>query len=325
MRPHLLIYGTIAIDTLVTPKGRVDCVPGGSGLYAALAARLFTADTVLLGVVGDDFPMFWKDEFEMRNGIDFRWVAKRPGRTFSWTGCYETDMNRRTTLRTEGGVQADWKPTLHEELRGAKILALANVTPRLQMCLLEQCLASEPRPVFIASDFMKSWIERERDMTDQLLNHSDLALMNEEEALSFSGQSSITAAGEYILSAGPRYAIVKQGSNGSLLFHRRKGEDDVQVFSFPASDIPCTIDPTGAGDTYLGALCGYLAHLVRTNPPELNDILQGMHYATVAAGKCCTAFGTLALAKLTSTQLQTATEQYKAKLSATPERWWPHG
>lgn len=51
MSNKALIYGTIAIDTLITPAGRANSVLGGSGIYAALAARLLTDDMALVGVV----------------------------------------------------------------------------------------------------------------------------------------------------------------------------------------------------------------------------------------------------------------------------------
>ena len=97
MNGRALIYGTIAIDTLITPGGQVNSVMGGSGPYAALAARLVTDKVDMVGVVGDDFPAAWEKALELR-GVSMEHVAHEPGQTFAWTGQYEADMNKRTTV-----------------------------------------------------------------------------------------------------------------------------------------------------------------------------------------------------------------------------------
>ena len=88
MNNRALIYGTIAIDTLITPAGRANSVLGGSGIYAALAARLLTDEMALVGVVGTDFPQEYKMAMEVR-GVSMQHVAQVEGETFAWTGQYE--------------------------------------------------------------------------------------------------------------------------------------------------------------------------------------------------------------------------------------------
>ena len=51
----LLIVGSVALDSIETPWGRVAQVLGGSATYAALAARLWTPAS-MVAVVGSDFP-----------------------------------------------------------------------------------------------------------------------------------------------------------------------------------------------------------------------------------------------------------------------------
>lgn len=304
---RLLIYGTMGLDSVSTPAGSTTDEPGGSALYAALGARLTAYDSALLGVIGDDFP-----EQQMKNleasGVTTRFIERRPGRTFSWAARYEADMNQRTSLRTEEGVQQDWNPRLPEQLADSGVLVLANVTPRLQITLLDQFAK---RPFFVATDFMKTWIERERDLTEQLLARSDLALMNTEEALAYSGEDDVLSAGHRILAAGPRYVIVKCGSEGSILFtHEVPGIHEERYIKLPAGKIPQAIDPTGAGDTYMGTLCGCLSYACRADRrPNLWDILRAMVYATVAAGECCTQFGAAALLGLTRETLQQKAEK----------------
>ena len=51
----LLVFGSTALDSIITPKKKNPRLLGGSGSHAAVAASFFTAPK-LVGVVGTDFP-----------------------------------------------------------------------------------------------------------------------------------------------------------------------------------------------------------------------------------------------------------------------------
>ena len=297
MNGRALIYGTIAIDTLITPGGQVSSVMGGSAPYAALAARLVTDKMDMVGVVGDDFPDAWTKALEVR-GVSMQHVARERGRTFAWTGKYEDDMNNRTTVERIEGVQEHWKMQLSPELQACSIAVATNVTPRLQCRMLEQC----PQACFRMADSMKSWLLREPEYATELLKTVDLMLMNDEEAQCWAQTDDSLEAGEKLLEAGPRYAIVKHGSAGSTLFHRTE-EGDIQLFRCPAYPLKHPKDPTGAGDSYMGALAGYLTGCLHGGNPTWEDMKRGVAIATVIAGAVCEKFGTISLFALTRHEL----------------------
>ena len=305
MNNKALIYGTIAIDTLITPAGRANSVLGGSGIYASLAARLLTDNMDLVGVVGTDFPKEYKLAMEAR-GVSMRHVAQEEGETFAWTGQYENDMNNRTTVRTVEGVQEHWLMQLSPELRECAIAVATNVTPPLQFRMLEQCEAAR----FKMADFMKSWIIRERDYTHKLLQCVDLALMNDEEAREYAGTDDSIEAGYKLLEAGPRYAVVKHGSAGSTLFHKT-GDGSIRLFRCPAWPLIRPADPTGAGDSYMGALAGYLTHCLDKGTPTWEDMKSGIAVATVVAGATCEKFGTVSLFSLKRNDLAQRLAEFK--------------
>ncbi len=292
MSNKALIYGTIAIDTLITPNGRANSVLGGSGIYAALAARLLTQDMALVGVVGSDFPQEYRLAMQAR-GVDMRHVARAEGQTFAWTGKYESDMNHRTTVSTIEGVQEHWEMQLPDELKDCAIAVATNVTPPLQYRMLAQCRHA----TFRMADFMKSWIIREREYTEKLLSCVDLALMNDEEAREYAGTDDSLEAGYKLIEAGPTYAIVKHGSAGSTLFAKSE-EGNVRLFRCPAWPLVHAADPTGAGDSYMGALAGYLTHCLKNGKPGWEDLKTGVAVATVVAAATCEKFGTVSLFSL---------------------------
>lgn len=306
MNNRALIYGTIAVDTLITPNGRANSVLGGSGIYAALAARLLTNNMDLVGVVGTDFDTKYRLAMEAR-GVSMAHVAQVEGQTFSWTGRYEEDMNNRTTVQTIEGVQEHWNMQLSHELQQCALAMATNVTPPLQYRMLEQCTNAR----FRMADFMKSWIIREREYTHKLLSKVDLALMNDEEAREYAGENDSLAAGYKILEAGPRYAIVKHGSAGSTLFHRSPS-GAIRLFRCPAWPLVNATDPTGAGDSYMGALGGYLTQCLNNGNPTWEDMKRGVAIATVVAAAVCEKFGTVSLFALNRRELAARIEQFRS-------------
>ncbi len=304
MRERALFIGTIAIDTLETPQGKANSVLGGSAPYATLAARLLTAELDLIGVVGDDFPTEYGLALETR-GVSLKHVERRKGNTFAWRARYEQDMNNRNTLSTDEGVQEGWMPRLSPELQQHALAVATNVRPHIQLSMLRQCTGA----VFSMSDFMESWIHRERDAVDDILKHVDLALMNDSEVRAFAHTDDALEGGYALLAAGPRYAIVKHGSAGATLFHRTPA-GETRLFRCPAWPLVHPKDPTGAGDAFMGALAGYLTGRLNGGKPGWEDMTRGMAIATVVAAAVCETFGMVSLFSLSRSELAHRIEQF---------------
>ncbi len=300
-----LFIGTIAIDTLQTPQGRANSVLGGSGPYAALAGRLLSSDIDLLGVIGSDFPPEFALALETR-GVSLRHVERREGgKTFAWCAEYEDDMNKRRTLSTTEGVQEGWQVQVPAELRGHELAVATNVRPHIQLAMLRQCEGA----LFSMSDFMESWILREREAVDEILSLVDLALMNDGEACAFAHTDDPLEAGYALLAAGPRYAVVKHGSAGATLFHRTP-EGEIKLFRCPAWPLVRPKDPTGAGDAFMGALAGFLCSCLNAGNPRWEDMKRGIAIASVVAASVCESFGMVSLFSMSRSELARRIEQF---------------
>jgi sugar/nucleoside kinase (ribokinase family) len=129
------------------------------------------------------------------------------------------------------------------------VVFLANIQPELQLEVLEQV----PDAEFIACDTMKLWLDTARPGLDRLFRRVDCVLMNDEEAVQFSGERFLPSAARAVMSYGPRAVIIKRGENGSLLFTKDR------VFLAPAHPLETVRDPTGAGDAFAGGLMGAIA------------------------------------------------------------------
>src|SRR5688572_8798625 len=105
MVPHMsiLVVGSIALDSIKTPFGQAQEVLGGSATYFSYAASFFSS-VRLVAAVGADFPQQHTDLLKRRN-ISLDGLQRvSGGKTFRWTGLYESDMNSAKTLATELNV-----------------------------------------------------------------------------------------------------------------------------------------------------------------------------------------------------------------------------
>lgn len=292
----VLIVGSTALDSIKTPVAEGHRLLGGSASHAALAASFF-APVKLVGVVGDDFPQAYLELFRWRK-IDLTALELRKGKTFFWAGEYEPDMNRRRTLKTVLGVFETFKPDLPEPHRTAKVVLLANIAPALQLHVLEQM----HKPRFVAADTMDLWLNTALGDLLKLLRRVDALILNDSEARHLTGEINLLRAAIKITKLGPKYVIIKKGEHGAILW------DGSRPFIAPAYPLANVVDPTGAGDTFAGALVGYLAS-ARTSLPVA--IRRGMIYGSVVASFCCEGLGLERTAKLTRQQIERRVTELK--------------
>src|SRR5438128_5365549 len=247
VRP-ILVVGSVALDAVHTPSESASEILGGAASYFCLSAAMF-APIRLVAVVGEDFPAEHKRLLESRN-IDLSGLQVRRGKTFRWTARYTgVRLENRETLDTQLNVFAGFHPTLPPAYRDSKVVFLANIQPELQLEVLEQV----PDAEFIACDTMKLWLDTARPGLERLFRRVDCVLMNDEEAVQFSGERFLPSAARAVMSYGPRAVIIKRGENGSLLFTPDR------VFLAPAHPLETVRDPTGAGDAFAGGLMGAIA------------------------------------------------------------------
>ena len=253
----LLVVGSVALDDIEAPGGKVQGVLGGAACYFAVAARYMTAVRAV-GVIGNDFPEEHL-EFLRSREIDVEGVYRADGPTFRWGGRYHDSMNQRDTLFTELGVFEGFEPDLPEHYRDSPYVFLANIHPGLQTNVLRQANA----PVFAAMDTMNLWIDTTRDDLLETLSLVHGLVINDEEAQQLTGESNLVRCAEGIRALGPQTVIIKRGENGALLF------DAEGIFAAPAFPLEAVIDPTGAGDTFAGGFMGAIARAGDTEPETL--------------------------------------------------------
>jgi sugar/nucleoside kinase (ribokinase family) len=261
----LLVVGSVALDSVETPFGSNSDALGGSAVYFSYAASILHPVQVV-GVVGSDFPQEPLDELAARS-VDLSGVERREGESFRWKGKYSYDLQNRETLDTRLGVFADFEPRIPEAFRDAKLVFLGNIDPELQLAVLDQI----HEPTLVACDTMNYWISSKRDTLLELMRRIDVLLVNDAEARELSGDWNVYRAARWIVDAGPRMVVIKQGGFGAVLY------EGGRLFYIPAYPLDDVFDPTGAGDSFAG---GFMGHLARTNDLSPDNLRRAMVYGS---------------------------------------------
>ncbi len=294
----LLIVGTVAFDELITPFGESGRIMGGSATYAGLAASNFMSDIQLVSIIGEDYPQEYLNRFSKRN-MDIRGIKTvEGGKTFFWKGKYHNDMNSRDTLETQLNVLAEFDPELPEAYRNTEFLMLGNLTPAVQMKVLEQM---NERPKLVVMDTMNFWMDNSWDELMEVLKKVDVLTINDEEARQLSGEYSLVKAAQKIHSLGPKYLIIKKGEHGALLF----GEGE--VFFAPALPLEEVFDPTGAGDTFAGGFIGFLAH---SRDISFENMKRAVIFGSALASFCVEAFGVERIAEINTGEMNARVQEF---------------
>ncbi|WP_009964934.1 PfkB family carbohydrate kinase [Verrucomicrobium spinosum] len=301
----LIISGSVAIDNIKTQVQSQEGLLGGSAPYASLSARLFGEAVHLVGVVGHDFPAAHLDMLTSR-GINLDSLERNSGESFTWTGEYHEDMNNRSTLKVGINVLENWLPKLSPEAAKAKFAVLANMSPDNQLQTLEQCTEVE----FVAADTMDLWINIANERLHDVMKKLDLLVINDGEAKQFAETTNLIEAGRRLQAKGPKYVVVKRGEHGSFLF----GNGPSEFFACSAYPLSAVHDPTGAGDSFLGGMIGWLAANGKSKP-TFADLRTAVAHGSVAASFTCEAFSTQRLQTVTLDEVKGRLEELRAYTS----------
>lgn len=288
----------MAYDAIETPFGKIDKIVGGSATYVAYAASNFVKPVQQISIVGNDFEQSILDDLISR-GVEIEGVEMVKDKpSFFWSGKYHHDMNSRDTLVTDLNVLADFKPIVPESYQGTEFLMLGNLTPAVQISVIQQM---KVRPKLIVLDTMNLWMEIALEDLMKVLTMVDVLMVNDSEARQLSGEFSLVKAANKILGMGPKFLIIKKGEHGALLFH---GE---HVFYAPALPLEDVFDPTGAGDTFAGGFIGYLA---KTKDISFENMKTAIIVGSAMASFCVEKFGPQRLQEITKADIDNRIKQF---------------
>lgn len=287
----LLVVGSLALDTIETPFGKITDALGGSAVYISVSASYFVKPIRLVGIVGSDFPDTALQYLESREiDLDGLQIVEG-GKTFRWGGRYHYDLNIRDTLYTELNVFEHFKPIIPDAYKKSSYICLGNIDPVLQQCVISQI----DNPRLVVGDTMNFWINGKRNELLKALEMMDVIVLNDSETRLLANEPNLIRAARIIMNMGPKMVIIKKGEHGAVLITRKT------VFSAPAYPLENINDPTGAGDAFAGGFIGWIA---KTDDLSEENLKRAVIYGSTLASFCVEEFSIERLKTLSYLEIQ---------------------
>ncbi len=291
----LTVFGSTALDTIRTPTKVLKGVLGGAATFAGISASYFIK-TGLIAVVGKDFPKKYYNI--LAKNLDLRGFKVDNGKTFHYDGSYDKTLSTRTTLKTELNVLENFKPTVPEEYRKSEYVYLANNDPKQNAELIKEF----DNVKFSMCDTIEFWIAHKKLSVIKMIKSVDAVVINDEEAKLLTKEHNLIKCAKKMMNWGAKYVVIKKGEHGSLLFY-----DDV-IFPSVAFSLEDIVDPTGAGDSFAGAMIGYLANKRNTN---LSTIKKAVIHGNVLGSFAVEKFGLDGILNLKKSQIEKRVKHYE--------------
>ena len=295
----LTVFGSVAFDTIGTPTKVLKNVLGGAATFASISASFFVKPG-LIAVIGKDFPKKYHKILSKR--LDLKGLSIKDGKTFQYSGVYDKTLSSRRTLRTDLNVLKNFKPTVPDSYRKSEFVYLANNDPDQNTALIKEF----DNVKFSMCDTVDFWISTKRSSVIKMFKQVDAVVINDEEARLLTKEFNLIKCAKKIMNYGPKYVIIKKGEHGSLLFFK-----DL-IFSSPAVSLENVVDPTGAGDSFAGAMMGYLTNKKKT---DLTSIKKSVVFGNVMGSFAVEDYGTRGLLRVKKLDIKKRMSQYEKMIS----------
>lgn len=252
------VVGHLSIDKILLPSRTTPfIVLGGAAAYTTFAVRRLGATASVISKVGGNFPeayLWWLKQ----EGIDLSGVIKQADQpTTSFQLDYSGDLGERTlSLKGKGApitladVPADLK---------AKSIHVAPIANEVSYDVIEHLshradvVSLDPQGLLRSFDEAGN-VADNASFDKRILGLIDIYKSSQSEILLLTGQSDLKEAIKAVHDFGVGTVIVTLGAKGSIL--------SVEGAQFNISACPSQVfvDPTGAGDVFIG---GFLTEYLK--------------------------------------------------------------
>jgi sugar/nucleoside kinase (ribokinase family) len=293
----LTVFGTVALDTTRTPFRTETRILGGAATFASVSSGMF-APTSIVAAVGSDMPAEHIRALSSK-GIDTKGIIIIQGsKTFHYDSSFDYDLSNRTTNKTELGVIAGFDPVIPEEYIKSDYVYLANNDPKQNIKILRYF----QNPRLVVCDTIEFWINGSRDDVVKMIEMTDGVVINDNEARLLCKEANLAKCAKKIMSWGSKFAIIKKGENGAILFTK-----EGLVFPAAAFFLDEIVDPTGAGDSFAG---GFLGHIARKGVMDFATMKEAVIYGNVMGSFAVEDFGIKRLLSITKDDVENRYGKY---------------
>lgn len=245
------VVGHFAIDTIKLSGNHAPVETlGGSAAYSSLVVQFLGGTASVISKVGEDFPTAYL-ELLAQKGVDLTAVIKVAG---AKTTRFELEYSRNLASRILR-LKAKAPPiTVADVPKGlqAKTVQIAPIAGEISHEVVEylrrcgEVLALDPQGMLRSFD-SEGNVVLHSNADLKLLALIDVYKSSVEEILASTGLSDVKAAMTAVHDLGVRIVFVTMGAKGALL------STENTVFQIPVYPCRRYVDPTGAGDVFMGA------------------------------------------------------------------------
>jgi sugar/nucleoside kinase (ribokinase family) len=254
----IAVVGHFAIDSIRLPsRSSPFVVLGGSVTYVSFVAKRLEASAAIISKVGGDFPeayMWWLGQ----EGIDLSSVIRlEDEQTTRFDLAYSKDLANRT-LRLKSKASPIEITDLPQPLK-AKAVHVAPIDGEISCEVVEhlkkhtEVLSLDPQGLLRRFDKSGKTTCRLR-VDKHLLSLVNIYKSSKQEICALTGCPDLNDAIKAIHDYGVKNVIVTLGVKGAVLSVERT------VYQVPACNSSVVVDPTGAGDVFIG---GFLTEYIR--------------------------------------------------------------
>ncbi|MEM1563396.1 MAG: PfkB family carbohydrate kinase [Candidatus Bathyarchaeia archaeon] len=254
----IISVGHFSIDSIKLPNRQLPYVIlGGSVAYVSLAAKRLGANVSIISKVGGDFPkayLWWLSQ----EGIDVSKVAKiMQEKTTRFELNYNSDMSTRLMHLTSKAPPINIGD-LPNSLQ-CKAIHLAPIANEISYEVAEKLAKSTDvvslDPQGLVRAFGENGFVANGPLRDKrILELIDVYKSSKDEIEAATGVADLRTAIRIVHDLGAKIVIITMGVKGAVL------SINGTVYKIPAYTPNKIVDPTGAGDAFIG---GFLAEYVR--------------------------------------------------------------
>lgn len=273
--PELLVAGSIALDTLEGPYGRVTGELGGSALYFALAASL-VAPVQVLAPVGADAAERVRQVLAGR-AVDLAGLQVLDAPTYRWSA--RAVAGRNQDLGNRDSIYDAWQPVPPAAFGGWAFAG--SMRPDRQFQVVDGLRGA----ALVAADAMLSYTAAQPRLLPRILEAVDWFFCNHAEFEALGGGEPDAFRRRWGLAG----LVLKDGPHGVTAYSGAGAEHVAAVGGRPV------VDTTGAGDTLAG---GMLARWGATGGGR-GDLREALRWGVACASLAIEAVGVQGIARAT--------------------------
>jgi sugar/nucleoside kinase (ribokinase family) len=245
------VVGHFSVDTLLLPTRKQPFqVLGGSATYTSFAAKHLDASVCVISKVGANFPeayLWWVEQ----EGINIKNVSRHPEEpTTRFELAYTKDFVDRTLkLKSKGPPLRleDMPKDFH-----AKAVHLAPIDNEISYEIAEELkkysevISLDPQGLLRSFD-VEGNVSENFEVDNHIFSLINILKASQSEIYTLTGEPELKPAMRAIHDVGVETVIVTMGAKGSVL------SVEGAQYNIPACPSDVLVDPTGAGDVFIGA------------------------------------------------------------------------